>query len=354
MLENYRNTIDELDNQILQLLNKRMNIVKHIGELKLKTQGAIYRPEREKSIVNRLKKNNNGLLSNKAIEAIYQEIFAISRNIEKPQIIAFLGPEGSYSHQAAMNRFGALSSYTALDSIEAVFKELANKEANYAVVPIENNTAGAVGVTLDCLSKFTNIKIFAELYMDIHHSFISLNDDLKAIKRIYSHPQGYEQCRSFLQSHFLSDLEFISSKSTSNAAYLSSKDTESAAICSKIAAKLYNVPILFETIEDNLANRTRFLILSDIKFPKMPDCKTSILAQTAHKAGALSDLLNDFKKANINLTKLESRPIKSKIFDYSFYIDFEGHIDDENVQEILNKNKDIIWLGSYLIDKNEN
>ncbi len=351
-LERYRKDIDKLDEQILQLLNERMNVVKAIGELKDRAQSSVYRPERERAIIKRLEKLNGGLLSAKAIEAIYQEIFAVSRNLEKPQSVAYLGPEGSYTHQAAMSRFGAISSYVALAGIEDVFKELDNKEVSYAVVPIENNTAGAVGVTLDCLSKYSELKIYAEIYMDIHHSFVSLNKDLKQIKRIYSHPQGYNQCRSFLESHNLNEVEFMPSKSTSNAAFLASNDENSAAICSKIAAKLYNVPILFETIEDNAANCTRFLILSHNKFPKTQGCKSSILAHTAHKPGSLSDLLADFKKAGINLTRLESRPAKTKPFDYSFYIDFEGHIDDENVQKILAKHKDIMWLGSYLSGEN--
>ncbi|ECL3092145.1 chloride transporter, partial [Campylobacter jejuni] len=174
------------------------------------------------------------------------------------------------------------------------------------------------------------------------------------IKRIYSHPQGYNQCRKFLESHELSNIEFVPSKSTANAAYLASQDKYSAAICSKIAAKLYNVPVLFDKIEDNAANRTRFLILSDIKNPKMPNCKTSILAHTAHKPGGLSSLLEQFKKENINLTKLESRPVKSKEFLHSFYIDFEGHIDDENVQRALKNADEVVWLGSYLSgEKNE-
>ena len=351
-LANLRQKIDALDEQILSLLNERMAVVKQVGKLKDKTQSLIYRPERERAIIKRLEALNSGLLTARAIESIYQEIFAFSRNLEKPQSVAYLGPEGSYTHQAAMSRFGASSAYLPLANIEAVFKELANKQVNYAVVPIENNTAGGVGDTLDCLSKYQNVKIFAELFMDIHHSFASLNGDLKGIKRIFSHPQGYNQCRLFLESHNLSELEFIASKSTSNAAFLASKDANAAAICSKIAAKLNNLPILFETIEDNAANRTRFLILSTEKFPKMQGCKTSILAHTAHKPGSLSELLNDFKSAGINLTRLESRPVKSRAFEYSFYIDFEGHIDDENVQDILAKNADIVWLGSYLTGEN--
>ncbi|TDJ80928.1 prephenate dehydratase [Campylobacter volucris] len=347
-IETLRLKVDSIDDKILNLLNERMLYVKNIGEIKQNIGGHIYRPERERAIINRLKNNNHGLLDQNAIEAIYQEIFAVSRNLEMPQSIAYLGPEGSYTHQAARSRFGAMSRYNALATIEDVFKELSHKEAKYGVVPIENNTAGAVGVTLDCLGKYEEVKIFAELYMDIHHSFISMSENLKEIKRIYSHPQGYNQCKNFLESHDLNEVEFIASKSTANAAYLASQDMQSAAICSKIAAKLYNVPVLFERIEDNLANRTRFLILSDITLPKMTNCKTSILAHTAHKPGGLSDLLYEFKKEGINLTKLESRPIKTREFIHSFYIDFEGHIDDENVQRVIKKADYIQWLGSYL------
>ncbi len=352
-LEDLRTKIDAVDDKILMLLNERMNYVKEVGELKKNSGGTIYRPERERAIITRLKNLSKGLLNQNAIEAIYQEIFAVSRNLEMPQSVAYFGPEGTYTHQAARSRFGAMSRYTALASIEDVFKELINKEAKYGVVPIENNTEGAVGITLDCLGKYTELKIFAELYMDIHHSFVGMNENLKELKRIYSHPQGYNQCRRFLESHNLLGVEFVPSKSTANAAYLASQDFQSAAICSKIAAKLYNVPILFNKIEDNLANRTRFLILSDIKNPKMPGCKTSILAHAAHKPGSLSDLLEQFKKENINLTKLESRPIKAREFMHSFYIDFEGHIDDENVKRALKNAGEIIWLGSYLSAEKE-
>ncbi len=350
-LKDFRDKIDKLDNEILRLLNERMSYVKEIGTLKAKSGGSIYRPEREKEILKRLEALNLGLLNKHAIEAIYSEIFAISRNLEKPQSVAYLGPEGTYTHQVARARFGALSSYTPLATIEDVFKELVHKNAKYGVVPIENNTEGAVGVTLDCLGKYSELKIFAETYMDIHHSFVGINENLSQLKRIYSHPQGYNQCRAFLDAHGLDSLEFVPSKSTANAAFLASKDKYSAAICSKIAAKIYNVPVLFDKIEDNFANRTRFLILSDIKNPPMPHSKTSILARTEHKPGGLFELLERFKKENINLTKLESRPVKSKEFLHSFYIDFEGHIEDENVKRALKGLKEVIWLGSYLAEK---
>ncbi len=349
-IEKYRKKIDEIDEKVLELLNQRMEAVKEIGRLKQSTGGSIYRPEREKEILERLKSINDGYLNDDAIEAIYLEIFAVSRNIELPENIAYLGPEGSYTHQVAESRFGAMGRYISLNSIEAVFHVLENKEAKYGVVPIENNTEGAVGITLDCLGKYDS-KIVAEIYMDIHHSFATTCESLKDIKKIYSHPQGYNQCRKFLEEHFLMGIEFVATKSTAEAAKLASADKNSAAICSHIAAKLYNVPILFSKIEDNMANKTRFLILSDFKNRPSSKSKTSILAKTANKPGGLVEFLQTFKEQKVNLTKIESRPTKEKGFKTVFYMDFEGHIDDENVQNVIKANEnrhEIKWLGSYV------
>lgn len=350
-IDKNRKSIDEIDDKILTLLSDRMLHVKEIGKIKQTSGTSIYRPEREKSILDRLKKLNDGVLNADAIDAIYLEIFAVSRNLEMPEKIAYLGPEGSYTHQAGESRFGAMGSYLPLNSIESIFKVLTNKEAKYGVVPIENNTEGAVGITLDCLGKYQDVKIVSELYMDIHHSFATKAERLKDIKRIYSHPQGYNQCLQFLEEHMLTGVDFIPTKSTANAAKKANDDQESAAICSHIAAKLYNVPILFSTIEDNQANRTRFLIVSDFKNRPGKINKTSILAKTDHKPGSLAKFLQTFDDEKINLTKLESRPIKEKSFKSVFYIDFDGHIDDENVQRMLKANqgkRDIIWLGSYI------
>ncbi|PSM52232.1 chorismate mutase / prephenate dehydratase [Campylobacter blaseri] len=351
-IDELRESIDAVDNEIIELLSKRMEYVKKIGEIKQSSGQNIYRPERERAIINRLTSLNLRNLNKKAIEAIFFEIFSISRNIEKPQTIAFLGPYGTYSHQAAKSRFGSISSYMPLSNIEAVFKEVDNKNAKYGVVPIENNTEGGVGTTLDCLKEYPNVHIVAEIYMDIHHSFASSCENLENIKTIYSHPQGYNQCLKFLEDHDLMSTKFIATKSTALAAKEAYENKNTAAICSHIAANLYNLPIMFEKIEDNLANRTRFLILSDFKNEKTGDDKTSIMAQTDHTPGALSNLLNMFRNEGINLTKLESRPIKKKDFKTIFYIDFEGHIDDQKVKNILNLaekiGNEIVWLGSYL------
>jgi chorismate mutase/prephenate dehydratase len=347
-LDDLRKGINSIDNQLLTLLNERMDLVHKVGEVKQHDGSSIYRPEREQEIINRLANLSDGYLTKDAIEAIFMEIFAVSRNLELPEKVAYLGPEGSYTHQAAESRFGAMSSYLPLHSIEAVFKVLENKEAKYGVVPIENNTEGAIGTTLDSLGSHSSL-IIAEMYMDIHHSFASLAENLKDIKRIYSHPQGYNQCKLFLEEHFLQDVEFVPTRSTSAAARRAKEDTTSAAICSHIAAKLYKLPIHFEKIEDNLANQTRFLILSDFKNQKSEHDKTSILAKTEDKPGSLVDFLQSFQDIGINLTKIESRPIKEKKFQSIFFIDFKGHIEDEKIKNLIeNSPNKIKWLGSYV------
>ena len=349
-LDVYRKKIDAIDDEILVLLNERMKSVDAIGKAKQTTGSAIYRPEREKEILDRLKDLNKGMLNAKAIDAIFLEVFAVSRNLEMPEKIVFLGPDGSYTHQVAESRFGAMGNYIALNSVEAVFNVLHNKEARYGVVPIENNTEGAVGITLDCLGKFESL-IVAEIYMDIHHSFATNCENLKDIKKIYSHPQGYNQCRKFLEEHLLMDIEFVPTKSTAASAKKAASEPHSASICSHIAAKLYNVPILFEKIEDNLANRTRFLILSDFKNGAGIQNKTSILAKTQNKPGGLVNFLQSFQDEKVNITKIESRPVKDSGFEAVFYLDFEGHIDDDNVQRVLKANEginEIKWLGSYV------
>ncbi len=349
MLNELRKEIDKIDEELLTLLNKRMEIVRKVGEYKNSSNAPIYRPEREKEIIDRLTKlseSQNGLLKRDDIEAIFLEIFSTSRNLERTERVAFLGPIGTFTHQAAESRFGATGKYLPVLNIEAVFKSVSFKESKYGVVPIENNTEGIVSVTLDSLRKY-DVKIVNEIFMDIHHSFASTEDDITKIKRIYSHPQAYNQCKTFLEEHSLIEAEFIPTESTAKAAQLAKEDKEAGAICSHIAAKLYQLPLLFAKIEDNEANRTRFIVISDYKTQKSGNDKTSIIAKTSHKSGALFELLKEFKDANINLTKIESRPLKDDSFHSLFYIDFEGHIDEENVAKIIDK-ENITWLGSYV------
>jgi chorismate mutase / prephenate dehydratase len=354
-LDECRDAIDSIDNEILELLNRRMQIVERVGEIKNDTGGVIYRPEREKAIIERLAQLNEGsggLLNKSAIEAIYLEIFAVSRNLELPERIAYLGPEGSFTHQAAESRFGAMSDYLSLNSIESVFKTLESKRAKFGVVPIENSRDGIVGETLDLLAK-SSVKIVAELYMPIHVAFATKANKLEEITKIYSKDKGFGQCREFLSEHALNDVELIPVESTAKAAILAAEDTQAAAICSHIAAKLYGVPTMFENIEDEHDNATRFVILSDFKNGISENDKTSILVRLkdAVEAGALVHFLHDFDAEKINLSKIESRPAKDKEggFDYWFYIDFYGHIDEQRIQKVLKKHEgEVTWLGSYV------
>ncbi|WP_187647207.1 prephenate dehydratase [Nitrosophilus labii] len=347
-LEELRKRIDEIDDKLLELLNERMKIVKEVGELKNKTRAPIYRPEREQEILNRLKSKNIGHLNEAAIEAIFLEIFAVSRNLERPERVAYLGPIGSFSHQAAESRFGAMSDYLSMNSISSVFKAVETKRAKYGVVPIENSIDGVVGETLDLLGR-SPLLIVSELYMPIHHTFASLEDDISKIKKIYSKDVAFGQCRNFLNEHGFEEMELIPVESTAKAAKMAAKERGSAAICSHIAAKLYNLPMLFENIEDLHTNKTRFIVISDFKNEKSGNDKTSILAKLKDRPGALVRFLKDFDKEKINLTKIESRPAADKEFTYWFYIDFEGHIDDENVKKVLKQHEsEIKWLGSYV------
>ena len=346
-LEDLRKRIDAIDDKILELLNERMEVVHEVGKLKNQSGAPIYRPEREMEILKRLKSKNRGPLPDKAIDAIFLEIFAVSRNLERPERVAYLGPEGSFTHQAAEERFGGLSDYLPLNSISAVFKELELGRAKYGVVPIENSIDGVVGETLDLLGK-SDLKIIAETFMPIHHSFASLEEKLSNIKKIYSKDIAFGQCRNFLLEHGLDSAEWIPVESTAKAAKMAAKEPGSAAICSTIAAKLYGLPVLFENIEDFSNNTTRFIILSDFKNAPSGNDKTSILARLKDKPGALYEFLKDFYQKGINLTKIESRPAQYRDFNYWFYIDFDGHIDEAHVQEVIAKHKEQIkWLGSY-------
>jgi len=353
-LDDCRDAIDSIDNKILELLNKRMDVVHRVGEIKHDSGGAIYRPEREKAIIERLTQissENNGALNESAIEAIFLEVFAVSRNLELPERIAYLGPEGSFTHQAAESRFGAMSDYLSLGSIHSVFKTLEAKRAKFGVVPIENSRDGIVGETLDLLAK-SPVKIVAELYMPIHMSFATKARKLEDITKVYSKDKGFGQCREFLQEHGLVNIEQIPVESTAKAAILAAEDPNAAAICSHIAAKLYGVPTMFENIEDEHDSSTRFVILSDFKNGISEDDKTSILVRLkdAKEAGSLVHFLQDFDDENINLSKIESRPSKDKGgFDYWFFIDFYGHIDNEVIQRVLSKHEgEVTWLGSYV------
>ena len=347
----FREEIDKIDDTLLELLEKRMEIVKQIGKAKTLSNAPIYRPEREKEIIDRLESKKKNILQRKAIESIFLEIFAVSRNLELPQKVAYLGPLGSYTHQAAESRFGGMCEYLSHNTISSALRSVENGRATYAVIPIENNQNGIVGETLDLLQS-TDLKIVAEIYMPIHHSLASLSQNLSDIQIVYSKDIAFGQCASFLNEHSLDHIQRIPVDSTARAAQLAGENKNSAAICSHIAAKLYNLPILFENIEDNNQNTTRFIIISNFKNQRCGQDKTSLFANLANsdKPGILYHLLYDIRDLNINMTSIQSRPNKNgKDFSYCFFIDIDGHIDDSNIKELFSRYpKELKWLGSYL------
>jgi len=350
-LDELRAQIDAVDNQILALLNERMAVVKKVGELKNSNNAIIYRPEREKSIIDRLDTANQGLLTRGMIEAVFLEIFAASRNFELPERVAYLGPQGSFTHQAAENRFGVMSEYIPLSTIQAVFESVDTERVRFGVVPIENNRQGFVGETVDLFYDL-DVKIVAEIVLPIHHTFASRCDQLKDIKYIYSKDVAFKQCKNFLREYFGKDkAELVPVDSTSKAAQMAMEVENSAAICSDVAAKIYQAPILFHNIEDSSDNQTRFLIISK-NFVNKPsgDDKSTLILKLPDVVGSLAVFLQDFRDHGVNLIKIENRPERTDSnFKAWFYLDLDGHIEDEHIKTVVAKHQDKIkWLGSYV------
>ncbi len=347
-LESLRGQIDQIDDELLELINKRMEVVHLVGELKNSSKSPIYRPEREQSILTRLKEKNanmHGRLNDKSIDALFLELFAVARNLELPEAVAYLGPEASFTHQAAEVKFGATSTYFPIASIEGVFREVQKGTAKFGVIPIENSSNGIVSDTIHGLDMY-NLKIVAEVMIDIHLAFASLNDNIHNIKTIYSKDIAFEQCRNFLEDLGFNEVALIPVESTAKAAKMAASEPNSAAICPDIAAKMYNLPIRFSDIEDNSNNRTRFFIISDFENAPFGNDKTSLLVKLLNKPGALVEFLNDFEEAKINLTKIKSHIVGGESI---FFIEFNGHKDDIVIKNILDKHKESIKiLGSYI------
>ncbi|GAB3994778.1 prephenate dehydratase [Spirosoma daeguense] len=352
-LQSLRNDIDSLDDQLLTLLNQRMELVRRVGELKRSTNAVIYRPEREKQILDRLHEKNSGLMNRAAIEAIFLEIFAVSRNLELPERVAYLGPEGSFTHQAAESRFGAMSSYMALPTIRSVFESVETGRVRFGVVPIENNQEGVVSEAIDLLLE-KDLTIAAEAQIPVHFTFATKAENLADITHIYSKDIAFRQCSKFLNDSFDGlNAELVPVESTSKAAKMAAQNPKSAAVCSSIAAKLFDVPVLFDNIEDSDLNRTRFLILAKdfVNQPSGHD-KTTLIARLPNtdRPGVLAEFLQEFNARRINLTKIESRPLRDgATFRYWFLLECEGHSSDLDLQEVLNHHAaEVKLLGSYV------
>lgn len=349
-LEELREKIDKIDDTLLTLFNERMDLVHQVGELKNTAGAPIYRPEREQSILNRLKVQNDGRLTNAAIDALFLEMFAVARNLELPEGVAYLGPEASFTHQAAESKFGAMSAYFPINSIQGVFREVKKGTAKFGVIPIENSSNGIVSDTIKCLDEY-DLKIIAEVMIEVHLSFATLCEDIQKIERIYSKDIAFGQCRNFLEDFGLDEAEQIPVESTAKAAKLALKDPKSAALCPSVAAKINNLPIRFENIEDEANNRTRFFIISNFENQSSGNDKTSLLVKLSNTPGSLVGFLNDFEAEKINLTKIKSHIVEGQSV---FFIEFHGHKDDEKVKTVLGRHAaQIKVLGSYVCETDD-
>ena len=349
-IEELRDKIDKIDTEVLSLLNDRMEVVYDVGQIKNVLNESVYRPERENAIIDRLNKDSKGRLDLKSIRAIFKEIFAASRNIELPEIISYLGPEGSFTHQAAENNFGSTSNYLALNSIKAVFNSIETKKAKYGIIPLENNQEGVVQETVDYLGQ-SNLSVIAELPLSISFSFATKSESVKSITKIYSKDIAFKQCKEFINEYFDDSIKCIPINSTSAAVGYANKEIKSAAICSRFAAVQRGLPVLFVFFLDSKNNHTRFIVLSSaLNEIKSEKDKTSILVSLPEGHGVLAGFLQEFHDAKINLTKLESRPAKKGTdFKYIFFIDFDGHHLDNNFQIIYKRyQENIKILGSFV------
>ena len=347
-IEQLRSRINKIDDELLALLNERAKVVIEIGRLKKENGGQIYSPDREREVFDRLLKANKGPLSARTLMAVWRELMSGSFELERPLRIGYLGPQGSFSHTAAMLKFGQSVDYEPLSDIVGIFEEVGRGHCDLGVVPVENTTGGGVDETLDSFSE-TNVRICAEVMMVIHHNLLS-NCPLEKIKKVYSRPEVFAQCRKWL-SATLRDAETVAVASSAKAAQTAAAEKDAAAIGSVIAGELYGLKILRENIEDTSNNITRFLVIGREDAKATGDDKTAILFSTAHKAGALADVLDVLKKYQINLTCIESRPSKKGQFEYYFFVDFLGHRTDKNVKDALEGAMEhclkLVVLGSF-------
>jgi len=350
-IQQYRQSIDRIDDEILKLLNERSKNVVEIGKLKKQsdTEANLHTPGREAEIVDRLMRHNQGPFPNDAIRTVYREIMSASLSLEGPQTVAYLGPRATFTHLACIQKFGESAQYVPVNSIKDVFNEVERGRANFGVVPIENSTEGVVNHTLDMFVD-SSLLIYGEVLQEVSHHLLSKADRSEDIKKIYSHPHAIAQCRNWLETN-LPHVPVSEVPSTARAAELCVDDLSGAAIASELAGQLYGLKVLKARIEDNINNFTRFLVLSQKPSERTGKDKTSVMLSVKDKVGALYELLRPFASHGINMTKIESRPSRRKAWEYIFFVDIEGHLEEDRVKKALEEIKGrclfLKILGSY-------
>lgn len=350
-LAEYRNEIDRIDDEIIRLLNERSKNVIEIGRLKKEkdAEANLHTPAREAAIIERLTKLNPGPFPSDAIRSVYREIMSASLSLEGPQKVAYLGPRATFTHMACMQKFGSSAHYVPVNSIKDVFSEVERGRANFGVVPIENTTEGVVNHTLDMFID-SNLLIYGEILQEVSHHLLSKSGLMEDVKKIYSHPHAIAQCRNWLETN-LPHVPVAEVTSTARAAEICLDEPDAAAIASELAGQLYGLKVIKARIEDNLNNVTRFLVLSQKAPERTGKDKTSLMLSVKDKVGALYDLLRPFASHGLNMTKIESRPSRRKAWEYIFFVDIEGHIEEERVSKAVEEIKGrclfMKILGSY-------
>lgn len=355
-LADLRQRIDSIDRSLIGLLNARSSLVVEVGKYKQAHGIPVYAPHRESQVLRKVLQHNTGPLPGRTIEAIYRELMSGSFALEKPLSIGFLGPAGSYSHLAAVRHFGSSVSYEDLHEVAGVFTEVVRGHVDYGLVPIENSIHGGVTETLDSFMRTAGggkLQVYAEVQLEVHHALLA-NCAPSQVKRIYSKPEVFSQCRSWLATQY-PRAELIATASSSKAVQLISQGgaaaKNAAAIGSTLAAGLYGVNILFEAIEDEAHNITRFFVIGRSEAQRTGDDKTSIMFTTLNKPGALARVLTDFHHAGVNLTHIDKRPSGRTNWAYTFFIDAQGHKTDSDMKRAIAKAKkhcrELHVLGSY-------
>lgn len=350
-LKNLRDKIDQIDDQILQLLNSRAQVVLEVGRAKAGESREFYVPSRERAIFERLQASNSGPFPNESVCRVFREIISASLSLEMPMKVAFLGPQSTFTHVAAMEQFGLSAQLVPQKSIPAVFEEVERGRANYGVVPVENSTEGVVNHTLDMFIS-SELQVIAEILLEISHDLLSQTGKLEQVGKVVSHPQALAQCRRWLDDN-LPDIPQMDLSSTAAAAQMAAEDESVAAIASQAAARQYGLQVVKGKIEDNPNNFTRFLVIGH----KRPDSsgrdKTSIMFSVHDEPGILYRMLEPFSKRDINLVKIESRPMKQKAWEYIFFLDLVGHAEDEMIAAAIAELRShchfLKILGSYPI-----
>ncbi|RRJ84226.1 prephenate dehydratase [Aestuariirhabdus litorea] len=352
-LLNLREKIDSIDADIQRLINERATCAQEVAAVKQAggdTDALFYRPEREAQVLRRVMERNSGPLNSEEMARLFREIMSACLALEQPVKVAFLGPEGTFTQAAALKHFGHSAVSVPMSSIDEVFREVEAGAVNYGVVPVENSTEGVINHTLDNFMD-SGLKICGEVELRIHHHLMVSETTRKdKISRIYSHAQSLAQCRKWLDSHY-PNVERVAVNSNAEAARRIKSEWHSAAIAGDMAAELYELEKIAEKIEDQPDNSTRFLIIGTQEVPESGADKTSIMVAMRNQPGALHDLLEPFRTAGIDLTRVETRPSNTGAWNYVFFIDFMGHVDQPHIAEVMKQvgasASDLKILGSY-------